>query len=179
MESLQAFFSANNSNDIFTIGRYIEQHVNEQWEVIFQNTQREMLDRYDEIGDSVYGIYGTHLFRHIHAQLKDVNLRATPRLPGNFSTSREWGTEDDRQRWMYSKITSKEGGAIGTIVTVFFHDHLQIRIPRPFKIIALTETSKGDVVKALSRISDDFGKALEARIEYAQYYAQAAVPPSE
>jgi hypothetical protein len=80
---------------------------------------------------------------------------------------------------MYSKITLKEGAAIGTIVTVFFHDHLQIRIPRPFKIIALAETSKGEVVKALSRISDDFGKALEARIEYAEYYAQVADSKSE
>ena len=71
---------------------------------------------------------------------------------------------------MWSKITATgDGTAFGTIVTVFFHDHVEIRIPRPFKIIALKETSKADVVKALSA---DFKNALEARIEYAQYYAK-------
>jgi hypothetical protein len=174
METLQSFFSANNSSDIFTIGRYIQQHVDEQSEAIFQSTQREMLDRYDEIGDSVYGIYGTHLFRHIHAQFKEAGLRSKPRLPfGNFATSREWGDEDDRQRWFWSKITTTDDEVVGTIAVVCYHDHLQIRIPRPFKIIALAETSKGAVVKALSQISDNFGKALEARNEYAQYYAEA------
>jgi hypothetical protein len=115
------------------------------------------------------------MFRHIHAQLKEVGMKATPRLPGNFSVSREWGDDErDRQRWMWSKITTKEGAPVGTIATVFYHDHEQIRIPRPFRIIALTETTKGDVVKALSKISSDFKNALEARIEYAEYYAQAS-----
>jgi hypothetical protein len=171
MESLQTFF-AKNSSDIQSVGRYIQQHVDEHWELVFQSVRQEMLDRYAEIGDSVYGIYGTHLFREIHEQFKDVGLKATPRLPGNFSVSREWGEETDRQRWMYSKITTKDGAPVGTIATAFFHDHEQIRIPRPFKIIALAETTKGDVVKVLSQISPEFKNALEARIEYAEYYAQ-------
>jgi len=172
MQSLQAFFEANGKRDIFTLAGYIEQHVNEYWEIAFQNKQREMLERYDEIGDSVYGLYGTEVFRHIHAQLKEVGWRATPRLPGNFNISREWGDDEtDRQRWMWSKIATNDGEPIGTIATAFYHDHEQIRIPRAFRIIALTETSKGEVVKALSAISPDFKNALEARVEYAAYYA--------
>ena len=74
---------------------------------------------------------------------------------------------------MWSKITATgDGTAFGTIVTVFFHDHVEIRIPRPFRVISLKETSKTDVVKALSNLSADFKNALEARIEYAQYYAK-------
>lgn len=173
MESLQAFFERE-SRDIFTLGRYIEQHIAANWEPIFLSNRDEMIARYDEIGDAVYGLYGTRLFRSIHDQLCLVGLKATPRLPGRFDSSREWGEDEtDRQRWMWSKITATaDGTPFVTIVTVFFHDHVEIRIPRPFQIIALKETSKADVVKALSTLSADFKNALEARIEYAQYYAK-------
>jgi len=95
-----------------------------------------MIARYAEIGDSVYGLYGDRLFKPVHAQFKQVDLRAMPRLPGKFDIPREWGEdESDRQRWMWSKIVTTQGESVGIIVTVFFHDHLQIRIPRPFDIM--------------------------------------------
>lgn len=174
MESLQAFFDQSGKRDIHTLARHIEQYVNQNWERVFRENRDEMIARYDEIGDSVYGIYGARLFRPIHAQLKTVDLRATPRLPGHFTSSREWGAEDQRERWMWSKITSTDGKPFGTIVVAFYHDHLQIRIPRAFRIIALEATTKRDVVKALSHISPDFKAALEAKIEIAQYLAQLA-----
>lgn len=173
MQSLQQYFDQQHSSDIHTLGRYIQQHINEQWQTIFEANKAEMLRRFPEIGDTVYGIYGTKMFKHIHDQLSDVGLKATPRLPGSFTISREWGTyETDRQRWMWSKITRKDGTPVGTIVTVFHHDHEQIRIPRPFEIIALEETSKGAVVAALSQRSADFKNAEEAKIEIARYLAQ-------
>jgi hypothetical protein len=180
MESLQLFFAQNKSSDIHTIARYIDQHIREHWETVFQNTHNEMVERSDEIGDSVYGIYGTRLFRPIHDQFKQAGLRSTPRLPfGNFSISREWGPEEDRQRWFWSKITAAEGAAIGTIAIVFYHDHYQIRIPHPPQIYALEETTKGAVIRALSRISADFKDAVEAKVEIAEYLAQLAQnPPS-
>lgn len=157
-------------NDIFALAQNIEQHINEHWETVFSDVQQEMIDQYPEIGDSVYGIYGTHLFREILAQMKQAGLRSTPRLPfGNFASSREWGEEDDRQRWLWSKITTTEGAALGTIAVAFYHDHEQIRIPRAPLIIALIETTKAEVVKALSQRSPEFAQALEARIEYAEY----------
>jgi hypothetical protein len=174
MESLQAFFSEYGSSDIHALARYIQRHVDEQWEVVFQNNRAEMAARYDELGDGVYGLYGAQLFQPVHAQLKRAGWRAMPRLPfGNFSISREWGPEDDRQRWFWSKIASRESAAIGTIVVVFFHDHVQIRIPRPPQILALEETSRGKVIQALSRQSADFKDALEMRVEIAQHLAGA------
>ena len=175
MESLTAFFTANKSRDIQTLARYIQGYVDENWQRVFEENRDEMVRRYPEIGDSVYGIYGTRLFKYIHNQLKEAGLRATPRLPGSFMTSREWGDdESDRQRWMWSKISAADGASIGTIAVVFFHDHIQIRIPRPFKIIGVEATSKGAVIAALSRLSPDFKNALEAKIEIAQYLAQLA-----
>lgn len=175
MQPLDAYFTEQASRDIHTLGRYIQQYINDNWDKVFQANRQEMIDRYDEIGDAVYGLYGTRLFRPIHDQLKLVGLRARPRLPGHFDTSREWGDDDsDRERWMWSRIETTDRKSVGTIATAFFHDHIQIRIPRPFRIIALNETAKGDVVAALSRISPEFGAALEARVEYAEYYAAAA-----
>lgn len=173
MESLQSYFAEQGSSDIVTLGRYIERYIDEQWDRVFQVHQAKLEALYQEIGDSAYGFYGARLFKPIHEQLRQVGLRAAPRLPGGFSISREWGDdESDRQRWMWSKISKIDGEALGTIVCVFYHDHTQIRIPRPFRIIALTETSKGEVIAALSRLSADFASALEAKIEIAQYLAQ-------
>jgi hypothetical protein len=174
MESLPMFMADSESRDIHTIARYLQRHINEHWGRVYRDCREEMIARYDEIGDSVYGIYGSRLFRPVHEQLREAGLRATPRLPGSFPMSREWGPEDDRQRWMWSKITAADGAAVGTIVTVFFHDHLQIRIPRAFEVIALEVTAKREVVKALSRLSPEFKDALEAKIEIAQYLAQLA-----
>ncbi len=172
MDSLELFFNEQQNSDIHTLGRYIQQHVNEQWQKVFEANKDEMWRRYGEIGDTVYGIYGTRMFKHIHNQFKAVGLRATPRLPGGFSISREWGEDaTDRQRWMWSKITRVDGTTVGTIATIFYHDHEQVRIPRPFQIIALTESSKGAVIEALSQRSVDFKNAQEAKIEIAQYMA--------
>jgi hypothetical protein len=167
-------------SDIFAIARFIEQHVTAHWDGVFQACRQEMIDRYDEIGDAVYGLYATRLFQPILKEMRKVGLKSAPRLPtGGFADSREWGEDEaDRQRWFWSKITkvgtTQDVTALGTIAVAFHHDHLQIRIPRPMQIMALTETSKGAVVAALSRLSPEFGQALEARVEYAAYYEQNA-----
>jgi hypothetical protein len=161
-------------SDIQTIGQHIQQHIHENWERIYHNLHEEMVRRYPEIGDSVYGLYGQQLFRPVHDHFKQVGLRAIPRLPGSFINSREWGPEEERQRWMWSKIVSAEGAAVGTIVTIFYHDHLQIHIPRAFDLIALPETAKGEVINTLSQMSAEFGEALEAREEIALYLTQMA-----
>src|ERR1700753_231457 len=90
VDSLQAFFDAQ-GRTIFALGHYIEEHVAAHWESVFAENRDEMVARYDEIGDPVYGLYGTRLFRPIHDQLRLVGLKATPRLPGHFDSSREWG----------------------------------------------------------------------------------------
>jgi hypothetical protein len=120
-----------------------------------------------------YGTYLTLLFRPIHRQLKLAGLTPKPRFPGDFNISREWGVADetDQQRWMWSTVVAADGTALGTIVTVVFHDHTQFRLPRPPQIIALAETGKEAVIAVLSQRSDDFRNAREATIEIAEYLA--------
>ncbi len=173
MQTLQAFFVENNSRDIFTIGRYVQQYVNENWQVVFQAERDEMVRLYPEIGDSVYGVYGNKLFKALHEEFKTNGLRATPRLPGSLNISREWGDDDrDRQRWMWSKVVGQDGTPVGTIVTIFYHDHVEIRIPHVLKVIALKETSKGAVIEALSRMSADFANAVDMKKEIELYMQQ-------
>lgn len=173
MQTLQAFFAENNSSDIFTIGRYVQQYVNENWQVVFQAERDEMVRLYPEIGDSVYGVYGNKLFKALHEEFKTSGLRATPKLPGSLNISREWGDDEhDRQRWMWSKVVGQDGTAVGTIVTIFYQDHVEIRIPRVFKVIALKETSKGAVIEALSRMSVDFANAVDMNTEFELYMQQ-------
>jgi hypothetical protein len=175
MQPLETYFAQHKSRDIHTLAAYLQQYLDENSQPIFDRYQAEMERLYPEIGDSVYGIYGKHLFQPVHEQFKAVGLRSTPRLPfGGFSASREFGPEEDRQRWFWSKITTTDGETLGTIALAFYHDHVQIRIPRPARVMALTETSKGAVIAALSRISPDFGEAVEAKIEIAEYLAQLA-----
>lgn len=175
MDSLLTFFAESKSRDIHTLASYIERYLAEAWEPVFIHNRDEMVRLYPEIGDSVYGIYGKHLFRALHEQFKEAGLRSTPRLPfGGFSDSREWGPEEDRQRWFWSKITTTDGSVLGTIALAFYHDHIEIRIPRPPRVMALEESSKGAVLAALGRLSPDFKAATEARIEIAEYLAQLA-----
>ncbi|HXV98187.1 MAG TPA: DUF6022 family protein [Anaerolineae bacterium] len=168
----------NKERDIHAIGRYIQAHIAENWQVVLETRHDKLLDAYNRAGDMAYGTYLDLLFRPVHKQLKQAGLRPKPRLPGDFDISREWGRldETDQQRWMWSTIHSIEGEALGTIVTIVFHDHTQFRIPRQPQIIALAETSQQAVVEALSRRSADFKNAREAKIEIAEYLRSLESP---
>jgi Family of unknown function (DUF6022) len=167
--------SLQTNSDIHAIVAYIHQHIDSEWQAVFEQTHAEMAARYDEIGDSVYAIYGTALFKPIHAHLKEVGIRTKPRIPfGGFSNSREWGEDEtNRERWFVSKVIDKDGNSIGSIAIGVYHDHEQLRIPRPLRVIALHATGKAAVVSELSQHVPAFADALEARIEYATYYADS------
>jgi len=171
MNSSPIVFSGNNNSDIYAIGRYIANHITENWQTLLLKNQDKLLKTFNKAGDMAYGAYCYKLFRPIHQQLKHAGLHPMPWFPGDFNISREWGNanQSDQQRWMWSTITSNEGKALGTIVTIIFHDHTQFRLPRQPQVIALTETSKEAVVEALSKRSTDFKNALEFQIEYAEY----------
>ncbi|MUL37982.1 DUF6022 family protein [Gloeocapsopsis dulcis] len=171
MNSSQIVLSDNNNSDIYAIGRYIANHITENWQTLLLKNQDKLLNAFNKAGDMAYGAYCYKLFRPVHQQLKYAGLHPSPWFPGDFNISREWGNanQSDQQRWMWSTIKSNEGKALGTIVTIIFHDHTQFRLPHQPQVIALTETSKEGVVKVLSKRSTDFKNALEFQIEYAEY----------
>lgn len=170
----------SSTSDIHLLAKVIEQHISNQWEAVFQAHRDEMVARYEELGDAVYAIYGAQLFKPVHAAMKAAGLKAVPKLPGNLNDSREWGDDEtDRQRWMWSRITRTDGQAIGTIVIIYYHDHEAIRLPRQMGVIALEETSKGAVIKALSQRSPDFASAKDMKAEVAEYFAWLAEQESQ
>ena len=157
--------------DINAIARAIETYVGATWEEVLQKNAAKLATAYEKAGDMAYGTYLDLLFRPVARRLKQIGLRAVPRLPGEFDISREWGVPDetDQQRWMWSTIRSAEEADVGTIVTITYHDHTCFRLPRAPGVIALTETGKEAVIDALSRRSADFAAAREASIEIAEY----------
>jgi hypothetical protein len=157
--------------DIHAIARAIEAHIAAHWEALLHEHDAKLRDAYEKAGDMAYGTYLTLLFNPVHRQLRSSGLHAAPSLPGNFEISREWGvlTQDDEQRWMWSTIETTTGAALGTIVTITFHDHTRFRLPRAPQIIALKEVGKEAVVAALAQRSANFGAAREASIEIAEY----------
>lgn len=171
MDASQTALSVSKESDIYALAQYIERHIEENWQSLLQIKHDKLLDAYNRAGDMAYGTYLNLLFRPVHKQLKQAGLRPIPKLPGDFEISREWGNteETDQQRWMWSTIKSAEGKALGTIVTITYHDHTQFHVPRQPGVIGLPETGKEAVVGALSQLSPDFEQAREASIEIAEY----------
>jgi ABC-type Mn2+/Zn2+ transport system ATPase subunit len=167
--------------DIFALGREMEAHISANWEKVFKENQAKLLDAYERAGDMAYGTYLDLLFRPIHRRLREAGMKAKPRLPGDFSISREWGVPDesDQQRWMWSTILGSDGEPIGTIVTITHHDHTRFHIPRQPQVIGLAEVGKEAVVEALSQRSEDFKNALEFTIEYELYLKRLETPEPE
>jgi hypothetical protein len=176
MGSTQGVLSETERTDIHALARFITRHVDETWWSLLQKHHARLLESYQKVGDMAYGAYLEFLFRPIHQQLKQAGLRVEPKLPGDFDSSREWGNADesDQQRWMWSSIVATTGEALGTIVTITFHDHTQFRVPRQPQIIGLEATDKMAVVEALSQRSADFKQAREFVIEYEEYLRSQA-----
>lgn len=171
IKPLKEFLEESNGYRIDAIAQYMENYVAENWQSVLESNRAKLLDAYSKAGDMAYGTYLHLLFLPAHKQLAEAGLHPEPRLPGDFDISREWGNEDqsDQQRWMWSTLHSGEGDSVGTIVTVVFHDHTQFRIPRQPHIIALRETSKEEIIAALSERSEDFRQAREFTVEYEEY----------
>lgn len=174
MESTQVVLAEQATHDIGALAAHIERHIAQNWQRLLETKHDKLLDAYHRVGEMAYGAYLEWLFRPLHKQAKQAGLSLSPRFPGDFNISREWGEEEDRQRWMWSTVSARDGAALGTIVVKVFHDHTQFRLPRPVEVIALTETGKDAVVEALAQRSTDFAQAKEASIEIAEYLQSLA-----
>ncbi len=161
--------------DLAAVEAYIAAHIDSNWERLLQKNQARLLDAYQRAGDQAYGTYLDMVFRPAHKALRQAGLKPHPRLPGKFDISREWGQnpeETDQQRWMWSTLARLVSGeALGTLVTITYHDHTRFYIPRAPGIFAIPEFGKEAVVAALSERSTDFRQAREASIEVAEYLA--------
>lgn len=159
----------NAESSISSIAIFIQEHMEQNWEVILRNHPLKLLKAYEEMSEAAYGIYFQLLLKPVVQKLREAGFRMRPRLPGNLNISREWGEEHHRERWIWTAIKYPDGSDCGTIVTVIFHDHTDFRIPEMPRVRALNVTSNQEVIKALSFISPEFAQAKDTRTEYAEY----------
>jgi len=160
MESLRDFLITSHDMTIFSLARYIGRHIAASWEAVFEENLGQLRGIQSVMEDAAYGVYGKLLFERINEQLREARLCPKPRLPGNYSISREWGPQHERQRCSWSGITSPDGRPLGTIAVILYHDHTRLHIPRAPDVLPLSSTTREGVIAELSARSDDFAQVL-------------------
>lgn len=126
---------------IQTVANYLQQAINDQWQQVFQQDLEEFQRIFATSGDPAYAAYSRALFGPIEAQLKEFGLRCGNGLPGVFAHSIErWGPPEERERRFWTAVWPEQGELLGTIITRYFHDHTQLRIPQAPIVLAVEET---------------------------------------
>ncbi len=150
MKPLEEWLSEWREKTIEALASYIEQSLHEQWQLVLEQNQEELMRLYDKAGEAAYGRYAQRLFRPIYEQLTQAGFSSAPSFPGTLSTSREWGPLEERERWMWSVVREAAGTPIGTLVVRLVHDHTQFRLPSAPSVLAVKETEAGAIVQAIS-----------------------------
>ncbi len=144
---------SSESRTIQTVARYLQQAVHEQWQAVFQHGQDEFRRIYETAGDPAYAAYSRALFRPLQEQLRQLGISCDSGLPGAFPRSIEqWGPPQERERRFWSVLRQDQGKPLGTIVTRFFHDHTQLRIPQQPIMLALEETNPDAISQIISHL---------------------------
>lgn len=181
MHALYSVLPPRIPHDIQAIGVYAKRHVDTNWKAVLAKNTAKLDDAFARGGDMAYGTYLGLLLRPLMRSLAGSGLTASPRLPGQFDISREWGNSDEtqQQRWMWSLVLDSENRNLGTLVTVIHHDHSRFRLPQPPEIFAIAENTKQQIVEALSQRSDGFREALEFNEWYANYLREHGQPSTK
>jgi hypothetical protein len=131
-----------------TVTTWTKDRLARTWSPTWEANLDHLAELFDEHGEPAYGVYNRELFRPIHRQLAEAGFPCRPALPGTMQLSMEhWGAEDDRERRMWTLVHDGDV-ALGALVTRFFHDHTEFRLPRPPRIEGIAETDH-DVIRAL------------------------------
>lgn len=172
--------------DIRALGAFLQIFVDGQTEVLLVGSQEKWQQLFESIGDMAYGRFNAQLFLPFRRTLADAGLKAVPRLPGSFQSSREWGNLDEthQQRWFTSRILSVDGTTLGTLAVGSHHDHSRFRLPRTPEVIALNARTAKDVVNELAAQRPRFAEAQEFREWYkdhllAETEKSAAIDPNQ
>lgn len=162
---------------IRAIADFVQTTVDRQIDHILPARLEEYQRCFEEIGDLAYGKLNAELFSPTRTAFLTAGLKATPRLPGSFQRSREWGNADEthQQRWMWS-IISMDGQPIGTLAVGSHHDHTHFRLPRSPEILAVEAVTPGKIVAEIAKSHPQFADELEFRQWYANYLSSQQPP---
>ena len=140
IESFPEFLIKSHESGIYTLARFISRYIAAHWERIFEDNFAHLAASAGPMHHELYIQYLDWLFAPLNQALARAGYAANPTLPGHFSESRESGPEHERQRWLWSKITSPNGQPAGSILVIFYHDHTRLRIPRAPLVLPLEES---------------------------------------
>ncbi|MGH3793516.1 MAG: DUF6022 family protein [Pseudonocardiaceae bacterium] len=111
------------------------------WRTSWDQQLPRLEKAFDTAGEPAYGIYNRGLFAPLQKALKEHDLTCDPALPGTLPLSEEkWGPDNFRERRMWTLLYNESGRPLGAIVTRFFHDHTELRLPAPPTVVGLRET---------------------------------------
>jgi len=131
---------------IAAVAGWVAQELASTWEVSWQDHLPMVSEAYQRMGEPAYGLYNRELFAPLQARLAAAGLVCKPPLPGTLPLSEEdWGPQDHRERRMWTLLHDEHGTAIGAIVTRFFHDHTQLRLPAPPTAVGLAEVNHDQI----------------------------------
>jgi hypothetical protein len=126
---------------VATVADWVNQRLDRDWKVVWDDHLDHLRTLFDTVGEPAYGAYNQALYRSIQQALNRQGLTCRPPLPGSLPLSEErWGTEDHRERRMWTLLFDRDDQVLGAIVTRFFHDHTELRLPRPPTVDGLAET---------------------------------------
>ena len=113
-ESLTDFVIRSHDAGIHTVARFISRQVAASWQKVLEENFAHLPPSGALIDGTLYILYLKLLFEPIHAALERAGFAADPPLPGSFFNSREWGPDQERQRWLWTRLSSPRGELLGT-----------------------------------------------------------------
>ncbi|MCM3000035.1 DUF6022 family protein [Paenibacillus cellulositrophicus] len=145
-----------NESTLHVLAAHAQQYIDDQWKLIWERHLAETERIFAKGGDSAYGFYCLKLFQPLAAEIAEAGWVTQPVLPGIFPQSEEhWGPWENRERRFWSVIQQDNGKALGTLITRIFHDHTQLRLPRPPHIYAIHETDPSEISHILIHTDPD------------------------
>ena len=154
-ESLTDFLIKSHDGGIHTVARFIARCIRANYQRMFEQNFGHLTEPHGLMDDRVYQQYLKLLFEPVEEALRGGGFAARPALADSFAMAREWGPEHERQKWLWSKISSPTGQLLGTLLVIFYHDHTQVRIPRPPLVLPLQERA----------LENELDGAIEAGME--------------
>lgn len=132
-----------------TAADWIRAQLDRTWDATWREHLPRIRGVYERRGEPAYGLYNRELFAPIQRDLAASGLRCAPSLPGTLPLSEEeWGTENHRERRMWTLLHDERGRKLGAVVTRFFHDHTQLRLPQPPTAVGIPEVEH-DRIRAI------------------------------
>lgn len=163
MKTWKEFFTTNREITIQSLAEYINQYLQQQWELVLQENYNELSDMFTKIGEPAYGAYLNKLIHPIFNELTNHGFILKPGFIVPNSVE-HWGPPEERERCLWCVVKKEDGNSIGTLVLRFFHSHVKFDIPLAPEIIALGETERDAIIDTISdasiRLNNQYGGVL-------------------